>query len=289
MRFLKKYYGHLVIVVLALGVGGVLKLTTQSDKPKTVEDFAKTSAMIVMDGNMSGGSGVVLTSDKDGSIILTNMHVCEVIQAGGLVVNLDTAYRIKQYKLYKKHDLCLIKIAENLNVSSIVAKEPVKKYSHVYVSGHPALLPHVLTEGYFGDYRTIPILVDIKECKTDEQFKRHPIECLFFGGIPVTRSFDAQLVTATIMPGSSGSGVFNEEGEIAGLIFAGSAQGLSYGFIVPLSYIQDFLTNQENLPWQTPKKASRKKFMQLSTTKRIYIACQGKAYYSVYCNSLELE
>jgi hypothetical protein len=49
------------------------------------------------------------------------------------------------------------------------------------------------------------------------------------------------------MPGSSGSGVFNEAGEISGLVFAGSAQGLSYGFIVPLESVKDFITKEYNL------------------------------------------
>jgi V8-like Glu-specific endopeptidase len=45
----------------------------------------------------------------------------------------------------------------------------------------------------------------------------------FVGGIPDIMQYDSTLVTATIMPGSSGSGVYNENKELAGVVFAGRA------------------------------------------------------------------
>jgi S1-C subfamily serine protease len=67
--------------------------------------------------------------------------------------------------------------------------------------------------------------------------------CALFGVMPIIVTYNSTLVTGLIMPGSSGSAVFNKDGEISALIFAG-AQGLSYGFVVPYEYVRDFVTTE---------------------------------------------
>jgi len=71
------------------------------------------------------------------------------------------------------------------------------------------------------------------------------------------------LVTATIMPGSSGSGVFNEDMELSGLAFAGSGD-LGYAWTVPYEDMMYFLNKElENLfETKTPDTINIKQLIQ---------------------------
>lgn len=56
----------------------------------------------------------------------------------------------------------------------------------------------------------------------------------------MVKTYEAILVSATIQPGSSGSAVYNLDGEISAVIFAGAGD-FGYGFAVPHSYVYKFL------------------------------------------------
>jgi hypothetical protein len=213
--------------------------------------------MILNKDKNSGGSGVVLQSEDTGSTILTNGHVCKLLEDGGFVMKNGQQYVVDEYKLSNRHDLCLLRIATNLGVSTKVADSAPDYYSKAYISGHPHLLPHVLTEGNFSGKMPIDLIVALKECNEDtfkdgsDQDKMNKLlMCLFLGGIPVIRTFEAQLVTGTILPGSSGSGIFTEAGEIAGMVFASDSRELSYALAVPYEYVKQFVAKeQDQLSW----------------------------------------
>lgn len=224
--------------------------------PRTVPEYANTSAMITLDNKRSGGSGVILKSTATQSWVLTNKHVCQLIQNGGLVITAQGEYPVHSFKIYKRHDLCLISVMVNLHVNTHLASKPPAVYSTGTIAGHPALLPTIVTTGHFANRITIALMVGAAPCdgsETDEEL----LMCIFMGKKPIIQPFEAQPITATIMAGSSGSGVFNSKGEIAGLVFAGE-EGLSYGFIVPYEYVKDFLVNQDRYMTQYPSKDAKK-------------------------------
>jgi S1-C subfamily serine protease len=284
---MRKYLYHSMLVGLMVGIGIYTYQDTQKKRalvrPSTAAEFAQTSAMIIMTDLSSGGSGVIYKSSEKESVILTNKHVCEVIQAGGLVGTAKKTYKIDSYKLYPKHDLCMVRVLANLKVNTQLAKKRPKLYSHAFVSGHPALLPHVLTEGYFSSSRTIDIAIGMKDCDGSEK-PEEMMYCMIFGQVPIIRSFRGQLVTATIMPGSSGSGVFNEDGDISGLVFAGNAQGLSYGFIVPYDFVKDFVDNADKYKWQRPKTGSNKPFFTKFQKSMKVLCTINRSLFSVECD-----
>lgn len=255
------------IVAAMLVAAAIILVPAPKDSvvlPKTTKEFARTSAMIVPTDKKSGGSGVVLKSDKSGSYVLTNKHVCSVVQGGGTVKNNGLQVKIKQYKLYKKHDLCIIRVSEDLKVTTVLAQKEAIIYSPAFVSGHPALLPHVLSTGAFSDKTEVTIMVGTKKCNGKETGD-DVFPCVFFGLKPVLKKFPSQLVTALIQPGSSGSGVFNDRGELSGLVFAGS-QGLGYAYIVPFEFVNDFLANHNKTKWRAVNpKAAPKKFMSFKS------------------------
>lgn len=235
--------------------------TAMSDtiKPQTIKEFKKTSVRIYNVDMNSGGSGSIFRSYTTGSHILTNKHVCEVVHEGGFVVTNDAKkYVVTHYKEFKHHDLCLIRVAANLNVNLEIASLLSEPTNVVYVSGHPNLLPHILTKGHLSDEMSINVMTGVRPCE-EADFKDRGLECLFLGGIPVTEKYETNVISNLIKPGSSGSAVFNSRGEIVGLVFASGSREASYGFIVPHIFVLYFIQNAQRYDWVKPKKKVNKK------------------------------
>lgn len=220
-------------------------------QPQNKSEYAKTAVMITDVNMRAGGTGVILDSRPGVSHILTNKHVCQLVQVGGKVITDDGQdYAVDGYRVYKRHDLCLIEVLQDLHINIKVAKEGPKDYDTSIVVGHPNLLPTMITTGHFSQKRTISMVVDMKPCDGTEN-ENEAVACIFAGGKPVIQQFNAQLTSSLIMPGSSGSAVYNAKGELSGLVFAGN-QGLGYGYIVPWSYVNDFLNHTGKYEQETP-------------------------------------
>lgn len=251
MRSKLKYLmiGFLMLAGCALiGVGHKNKPMTL---PQNQSEYAKVAVMITANSMRSGGTGVILSSRPGYSRILTNKHVCELIQIGGKVTTDDgKIYPIDAFQVYKKHDLCLIGIFKDLGVNIKVAEKAPEIYSSSVVVGHPALLPTIVTPGHFSQIRPIQLMVGLLPCDGTEQGEEG-LSCIFNGGKALIVEYQAQVTSSTIMPGSSGSGVFNDKGELAGMIFAGMS-GFGYGMLVPWEYVHDFLSHLKSYPVQTP-------------------------------------
>lgn len=188
-------------------------------RPKTDADMFKVSVAITNMAGTAGGSGVILHSDNTGSVIMTNKHVCAL---GDPTLLVDPPGHVKStasvLKIDSEHDLCLVKVGVDYHISIQVSKKGAEPGDEAIIVGHPALLPTIVTHGHFSEHMPLPI------SKED-------------GSVVIE---EAQVVSATIMPGSSGSPVFNHRGELSGIVFAGGG-GLSYAFIVPVEFIWSFL------------------------------------------------
>lgn len=199
-----------------------------------------------LEGN-SGGSGVIISNNPSESVILTNNHVCDgVLKKGGKIRLVSgEEHAVTGYLAATEHDLCVLTVAADLKNSISVATNAPDLYAPALITGHPALMPNVITNGHFGGRQIITIMLGARKCK-DSDLKDDNLKdlCLFFGKVPILKKYESQVVTATIMPGSSGSAVLNSDGELAGLVFAGNSRGLSYAYIVPFEAIRNFLNNE---------------------------------------------
>jgi S1-C subfamily serine protease len=224
--------------------------------PKTAAEAASVSVTVLNSHMTGGGTGVILSSSKNKSLVLTNAHVCKVVENGGIVITDNGAkHSVSGYKISKQHDLCIIQVSANLGYDTHIASESPKNYEDAMISGHPNLLPTVVSYGHFSGHLVIEVITDIRPCK-EEDFKKEPLICLFFGGIPVLTSYQSRLVTATIQAGSSGSAVYNSDGEISGLVFAGSGD-ISYAFVVPYEAVSNFVEKeQHSLDFKKPNNTS---------------------------------
>ncbi len=289
-----KTYGAQALATLTVAII-IAALATKVDPkfnaimPITAQDHSTVSAMILSQNKHSGGSGVIIQSSPGESFLLTNKHVCEVVQNGGWVKTHDAEVQVAAYKLYKKHDLCLIKVATDLGAGVILAPYDADLYSESDVAGHPALLPMILTKGHFTEKQDVNVMVGVKPC-TGKESDEEALSCMFMGGVPILKTFPSQVVSSLIMPGSSGSGVFDSKGYLVALIFAGSSQGLSYGNIVPYKYLRDFLINQDKYKWNTPDpKAAPKnfltevlKFRDYCSTKATHKRCSNLVFQAIW-------
>ena len=240
----KKIEGKLnVEAKTAIGIVAALALAIaiHASLPQP-NDITNSSVAITNIAENSGGTGIILSSSETSSTVLTNSHVCHVVEHGGKVTGMAGSFLVATYKHSQSHDLCLITVDGNLKASTKVSdRAPTPYYENAMVSGHPALYPNVITTGHFSGRRVIAIMKGMKPCTKEQQENPNTaLLCLLAGGIPQIQQYDATLVTATIMPGSSGSGVYNKDKELSGVVFAGQGN-LGYGWTVPFESMRNFL------------------------------------------------
>lgn len=218
--------------------------------PKSALELKQTSVRIMNLEMNSGGTGSIFRSFNNASHILTNKHVCHLIEQGGVVDYKGKQYLITHYKKFPDHDLCMVRVAVNLNINLEVAEEMAPESDTSIVSGHPNLLPHIATVGHLTDRMIIQLMVGIKPC-TEDDLEKEPLACIFLGGMPVVKSLEARVISNLIKPGSSGSAVFNRQGQLIGVVFAGASREYSYGFIVPQEYLLAFIKTAHLINWVT--------------------------------------
>lgn len=214
-------------------------------KPANNKQLYDSSVRIYNLEQNSGGTGSIFKSYKNATHILTNKHVCRLIEPGGVVRYKERKYKITHYKKFPEHDLCLVRIGTSLNITTKVSDTLARTSQTVYVSGHPNLLPHIATKGHLSDNMDIKLVVGVTECEEGD----NSMQCMWFGGNPIVKTFDSKVVSNLIKPGSSGSAVFNNEGEIVGVVFAGDGRDFSHGYIVPHIHVLYFIQNAHRFSW----------------------------------------
>jgi S1-C subfamily serine protease len=245
MKNLKKKLSKKAKAALALAAVIVLAVALHpSIKP---QDIVSNSVTITNIAGTSGGSGTVLHSSETYSEVLTNSHVCNVVKHGGKVTGPAGSFLVASFGQSKVHDLCLLSVEGNLKAETKIADEaPTAYYESASISGHPQLMPTVVTKGHFSGRRTISVMRGMKACTPEQQNDPNTgIICALVGGFPDIMQYDSTLVTATIMPGSSGSGVYNSKNELSAVVFAGAGD-LAYAWTVPYESMKNFVEVESN-------------------------------------------
>ena len=243
-----------VSVAVGIVALGASVLITKPTALSVDNKIANATVMITGMNERSGGTGVTIAATSDGSRVITNAHVCSLIKNGGKITSSSGKVSLAtRYYLSEDHDLCAIDIADKLdNVATIGSEEP-SRFESAIISGHPSLLPITVTNGHFGDKTVIQVLTKVDKCTAEDIKGDLALFCFFFGGIPVITTYQSQFVTATIMAGSSGSGVYNSKGHLVGIAFAGSGE-IGYAHTVPFTYMTDFIYGLYKVPENTWKK-----------------------------------
>jgi S1-C subfamily serine protease len=161
------------------------------------------------------GSGFIL--NKDG-LILTNNHVIEGAQRGGVEVALYDKhhYKAQVVGVDKGHDLALLKIdAPNLVPATLAeTSSGLAVGQYVYAIGNPFGLSGTMTRGIISAIRPV----------------RSPVGNLID---------DAIQTDASVNPGNSGGPLLNSKGEVIGITTMiasnGADQSSGIGFAIPIN------------------------------------------------------
>ena len=160
------------------------------------------------------GSGFIL--DKQG-LILTNNHVINNAQRGGIEVTLSDKHKYKATVMGvdKNHDLALLKInAPNLTPAVLADSQNLIVGQRVYAIGNPFGLSGTMTRGIISAIRSI------------HGPENNPIE-------------DAIQTDAAVNPGNSGGPLLNSRGEVIGITTLiannGADQSSGIGFAIPIN------------------------------------------------------
>src|ERR1035437_4528428 len=162
------------------------------------------------------GSGFIL--NKEG-LILTNNHVIEGAQRGGVEVTLSDKHKYKAavVTVDKGHDLALLKIdAPNLVPATLAETSTgLTVGQRVYAIGNPFGLSGRMTRGIISAIRSV----------------RSPAN-----GSPIE---DAIQTDASVNPGNSGGPLLNSRGEVIGITTMiasnGADQSSGIGFAIPIN------------------------------------------------------
>ena len=188
-----------------------------------------------------GGTGFLAKMPSGRTLMVSNRHVCEVAENGLIAAhypdNPSRSTVIKVIESSSVTDLCLLEGIPGIEGMPVAKFYNPKK--RIAVVGHPRLQPATFTEGYAYSRETVKAMepVSAKECKQ----KIESIDTLF-GPIPVcVEELEAWKSTVVILPGSSGSPVFNAEAEIVGVMFAGEEE-THWGIFVPIEDLKAFIS-----------------------------------------------
>ena len=214
------------VAPLAIGVFGVLSPAWTAWSGTAVEVFRKVAPSIVVvlaldhdGGAKAQGSGVVV-SEKE---VVTNCHVLRgaaavaVRQASGSGDGRTWRMKAALLVVHERRDLCLLHIAElseppAASVARLGSARGLSTGEEVFAVGAPAGLELSLSRGIVSQLRGIMGKWRAPLVQTD----------------------------AAISPGSSGGGLFNDNGELVG-ITTFKWRGESLNFALPVEWVRELL------------------------------------------------
>jgi S1-C subfamily serine protease len=169
---------------------------------------------------IGGGSGFAI-SDKE---ILTADHVCAATDYLNLVIRLViyhkgeevvVPYDLMPVKRDKTKDLCILHTYHNPLKPVKIAIQAPQPGDKIFVFGAPGLVSLMTTEGYYGTEINIKVT-------TSEEVPYNVISAPAFGG-------------------NSGGPIFNEDGEVVGVLTAGYTMYHHVSLTPTFKNIKEFL------------------------------------------------
>jgi S1-C subfamily serine protease len=196
----------------------------------------------------SGGTGFSIQAASGQIVTITNAHVCSLAVDGEMIATYDDGLvtTLSVIEIVKtKADLCVLSslpLTENKMIYTLAA-QGLEIGDAAFTIGHPRLAPLTFSNGYLVDDTDIDIIDieirDIEACKEiGGTMKTVPT---FFGDAELCAvPFHAISTSLVVYPGSSGSPVFNFQGQVVGVIFAQSSD-TTYGAYVPFDDLKALL------------------------------------------------
>lgn len=171
---------------------------------------------LTVEDNSGGGTGFEVVTASGHVYTVTNRHMCEDKATYAEVGTRRIPLRI--IEISKDTDLCLLEGIVGYEGLPLAAHDPdIDSVIDIYGYGQLQGLTH--TQGFWVG---------------DVQYEL--AAALKFMGVP-----NGKYATATVLPGNSGSPVFNSSREVVGVVFATGAPINFRALIIPLDDLKQFL------------------------------------------------
>jgi S1-C subfamily serine protease len=168
----------------------------------------------------SGGTAFAVTNSIGQTIIVTNSHVCgEDIK---VYLGQDGSDKLFESRVLRKdpiHDLCEVVAPPKAKPLKLSAVNPVQ-FDLIVVIGHPRLEPIMPSPGYVLTMKEVFIHQTGSACGHENEIIKEADGCYVL--------HHGYASNAMILPGSSGSPVFNTSGEVIGVAFIGGPTGAMF-------------------------------------------------------------
>lgn len=173
-------------------------------------------------------TGFSIASTDVVSFVLTNQHVCDMGSKANYTLTLRSGENVRATFVRSDAfaDLCLLKTNAIIPVLLLSKKNSSQGERVVVIGGPDGVFP-IIVDGIISGYYNMHMKNGPDE---DGNFEIH---------------FRAQVMSAPIYPGSSGSPVLNTDGEVVGIVFAVRTDKEHIAFMVPISELLRFLDVQE--------------------------------------------
>lgn len=175
---------------------------------------------------VSHGSGIVIHSSDKGSVILTNKHVCVALMKDPFDANFQFAW-LKFYKDETSHLGDVLKLSQKSDLCLMGTYTKQRMYYERFAEQIPEMGEPVTTYSHPADFEYV---------KTAG----------FMGGELTHENHKFRTASSFVYLGSSGSGLYNDYGELIGVTSMVNTV-YAINIFVPLDQVQEFLNEVGDL------------------------------------------
>ena len=205
-----------------------LKNITQSVVKISVDYVVQDKVTLATVQKAYFATGFSIATTDVVSFVLTNQHVCDMGPNANYTLTLASGGKVRATFVRSDAfaDICLLKANGTIPPLKL-AKENASQGDRVVTIGGPDGAFPLMVDGLISGYYNMHMKNDADE---DGDFEIH---------------FRAQVMSAPVYPGSSGSPVLDVNGEVIGIVFAVRGEKEHIAFIVPISEVLRFLDTSE--------------------------------------------
>lgn len=206
-----------LIVTIVIGVFFLFRATPFVENAAAIER-ADASVVTIFcydyDGELAAtGSGFLAFDSKT---IITNYHVMTSAYTCKISTNQDISYEVSKILCYsKEQDIAILQLAENSNLKPLDLGDSsvIKKGQTVVAIGSPLGIKNTVSTGVLS-------------------------------GRLMQGNMDVLQFTAPISSGSSGGALFDNNGKVIGITYAGYADGQNLNFAIPIELANNLYKNK---------------------------------------------